>query len=154
MGFSGRYGGTAIPTRRQRCPTTCGWTAMAIVADHYGTDTGPMGREQDWPETSMWDIKMMAETLGLSPTVGTVEGGGLSACPLPAIVLIDHGRDRQRTGRKRRLMHFVVVFDVTADHVLLSDPGEGRAIEIPRWWFEEVWLGVAAVFGRSYGEAT
>ena len=147
MGLYERHGGTVIPTRRQRFPTTCGWTAVVIVADHYGTDAGPIGPEQDWAETSMWDIKMMSERLGLSPTVGTVEGGSLSACPLPAIVLIDHGRDHHRTGRKRRLTHFVVVFEMIADHVLFSDPGEGRAIEMPRWWFEQVWLGVAAVFG-------
>ena len=95
MGFYERHGGTVIPTRRQRFPTTCGWTAMVIIADHYGTDPRPMGPEQDWPEASMWDIKMM-----LRIPVKPITHSGRNRSPVP--VETDHPfRPKPITQSKR-----------------------------------------------------
>ena len=138
-----------IPTRRQRYSTSCGWAALAIVADYYGVDVSLLGPEERWAgePLRMLDIREMAENAGLHVVAGAVSS--LGACPVPALVLVDHGRDPYRTGPDRRLPHFLVVFAVTGDRVLFSDPAEGRILEMPRWWFERVWMGVAAVFGQG-----
>ena len=99
-------GAGRIPTKRQQYPTSCGWTAVAIVAEHYRADSTGMGPEERWAaeELSMWDIGELARSVGLDPVVGSVDVGNFTACPLPAIVLIDHGQDldRNRLQRNRK----------------------------------------------------
>ena len=139
-----------MPVRLQKYPESCGWAAAAIVTDYYGGDTERLGPEERWADRqlSMLDIKEATEAAGLRTTAGTVDD--LASCPLPAIMLVDHGRDPDREDPEGGHPHFVVVFAVTAERVLFSDPGEGRIIEMPRRWFERVWTGTAAVFNHQH----
>src|SRR5262249_8889381 len=82
--------------------------------------------------TSLKAICSAATELGLAARPIKAEAKDLDQMPMPAIV---HWQGN----------HWVVLYDVTADHVRVSDPAIGLR-RVPRKEFEGKWSGYGALF--------
>lgn len=126
----------SFPTVLQVDEMDCGAAALAIICRHFGRKVS-MARVRDAVHTaidgtSLLGIARGAESLGLSARTAKVSKSRLDTMSLPAIV---HWEDN----------HWLVVYDVDANHVWVSDPAKGRR-RLKRSEFEEKWSGYAAFF--------
>jgi HlyB family type I secretion system ABC transporter len=114
----------------------CGAASLAMVCRHYGRAVSLARIRQlvhtGLDGTSLKAICQGADELGLAARGVKASAANLEQMPLPAIV---HYQGN----------HWVVLYDVTASHVRISDPGLGRR-RLTREEFEEKWSGYAALF--------
>ncbi len=129
---------------KQRDATDCGPACLKYVAHRYGlrlsvpclrqlTATGPTG-------STVYALIEAARSLGFNAkgVKGPIEA--LPSVPLPAIahVLID-----------RRLLHYVVLIDWSAQRAKVMDPASGR---IEKWSgakFRDLWTGVLVLLAPA-----
>jgi len=115
--------------------TDCGAAALATLALHYRiaigleqmrelTGTGRLG-------TNLLGLQRAAEALGFSAKAIKAPYEALPRLPLPAIA---HVRDRDGAG------HFVVIYKVIKDSVLIGDPARG-VVKWSRADFCRDWTG-------------
>ena len=114
----------------------CGATSLAIVCRHFGRAIG-LARIRQLVHTSLDGASLRAicqgaNELGLPARAVKASPSNLHQMPLPAIVHWDGN-------------HWVVLYDVDATHVRISDPGTGKR-RITRAEFAEKWTGYAALF--------
>ncbi len=115
----------------QHDETDCGAAALAMIARHHGLrlsrgrlrDVAQVGREG----TSMFNLAAAAENIGFACRAVTTDYGHLSGLPLPAVA------HWQRS-------HFIVLYEVTATHVVAGDPAVG-IVTLVRAEFEQGWAG-------------
>ena len=117
----------------------CGAASLAIICRYLGRNVS-IARIRDAVHTavdgtSLLGIGRGAESLGLAVRTAKVSISRLDAMPLPAIV---HWEGN----------HWLVVYDVDAKHVRISDPALGRR-RLKRSEFESKWSGYAAFFART-----
>ncbi len=94
----------------------CGLACLVMIAGHHGyeTDLQSMRREHSITQkgSSLKSIIEIADSMHMAARPLRVELAGLAKVRLPAIVHYDFN-------------HFVVMTEVTADAVMLHDPGRG-----------------------------
>ena len=114
----------------------CGAASLAMVCRYYGRAVSLARIRQlvhtGLDGTSLRAICQGADELGLAARGVKASAANLEQMPLPAIV---HYQGN----------HWVVLYDVTSQHVRISDPGVGRR-RLTREAFEERWSGYAALF--------
>jgi ATP-binding cassette subfamily B protein len=117
----------------------CGATALAIVCRHFGKSISLARIRQlvhtGLDGTSLGAICRGAAELGLAARSVKASPAHLEQMPLPAIV---HWEGN----------HWVVLYDVDATHVRISDPGAGLR-RLSREEFEGRWSGYAALFDHA-----
>ncbi|MUL63872.1 hypothetical protein BOO86_05295 [Mycobacterium sp. CBMA 234] len=114
----------------------CGAASLASICRYYGRNVS-ITRVREAVHTaidgtSLLGIARGAEELGLEARTAKVSKTRLDEMPLPAIVHWDAN-------------HWLVLYDVGAEHVRLADPARGRR-KVKRSEFESKWSGFAAFF--------
>src|SRR5438132_7596500 len=124
---------------RQRDMMDCGAAALATVALHYRR---PIGLEQlrkltgtDLAGTNLLGLLRAAEKLGFSAKGVKGPYEALPQVPLPAIA---HVRTEEGLG------HFVVLYRVKQDGVVVADPGQGIGKQ-SREAFCQRWTGYVLI---------
>ena len=117
----------------------CGAASLAIVCHYYGRQVS-ISRVRDAVTTaidgtSLLGIARGAESLGLAVRTAKVSKSRLDSMPLPAIVHWENN-------------HWMVLYDVDAEHARVSDPARGRR-RLKRSEFESKWSGFAAFFAKT-----
>ena len=119
--------------------TDCGAASLAIICRYFGRKVSlPYVRQaasSGSDGTSLLGISRGAEQLGLAATTTKVSKARLDEMPLPAVL---HWEGN----------HWLVLYDVDAEHARISDPATGRR-RIKRSELEEKWSGYAAFFART-----
>ena len=136
-----------IPTIRQHDITDCGAACLYSVASHYGL-TLPISRIRQYAGTDRSGtnvLGMVEAATRLGFTAKGVRGapGCLDTIPKPAIAHV--------IVRKRALQHFVVIYEVTAKHVVVMDPSDGRVHRRVRDEFHGEWTGVLLLLAPGEG---
>jgi ATP-binding cassette, subfamily C, bacteriocin exporter len=125
---------------KQQDITDCGAACLISIAAHYKLRL-PIARVRQYASTDTKGTNVLgiieaATRLGFSAkgVKGTFES--LAKIPKPAIahVVVQGG-----------LHHFVVVYEVTATHVVLMDPADGKAHQLPHEAFKKQWTGVLVI---------
>jgi ATP-binding cassette subfamily B protein len=105
---------------RQEDQSGCGAAALATIALHYRR---PLGLQQmhdlagtDRVGTNLLDLLQAAEALGFSAKIVKGPFEALAGVPLPAVA---HVKTEEGLG------HFVVLYRVRRDSVVVADPGRG-----------------------------
>ena len=143
----GQFDGFTRPrTRIRRFPVVLqvdeagsGAASVAMICRYYGRKVS-MARVRDAVRTavdgtSLVGIRQGAESLGLAVRTAKVPATRLDDMPLPAILHVDNN-------------HWVVVYDVDAEHVRVADPAQGRQ-RLTRSDLESKWSGYAAFFAPT-----
>jgi ATP-binding cassette subfamily B protein len=117
----------------------CGAAAVAMVCRYFGREVSLARVRQavfaTADGTSLVGVAHGARTLGLQARTLKASKSRLDELPLPAIV---HWEGN----------HWIVLYDVDAEHVRVADPGRGRR-RIPRAEFLEKWSGYAACLAAT-----
>ena len=121
---------------RQVDEMDCGAASLAMVCEHFGRSVS-LARIRRLVHTSLDGTSLRAlctaaTELGLAARSVKTTPHSLDAMPLPAIV---HWEGN----------HWVVLYDVTEEHVRVADPSTGRR-RMLRTDFEQAWSGYAALF--------
>lgn len=114
----------------------CGAACLAMICRHHGRRIG-LARVRElartgFDGTSLSGLAEGGEQLGLATRRVKASRRNLDEMPLPAVLHWDRN-------------HWVVVYDVTDDHVRLADPAVGHR-RVDRDEFDEHWTGYAALF--------
>jgi ATP-binding cassette subfamily B protein len=117
----------------------CGAASLAMICRYHGRKVS-IARIRDSVHTaidgtSLLGIARGAESLGLAVRTAKVSNSRLDAMPLPAIVHWENN-------------HWLVVYDVDAERVRISDPARGSR-RLKRSEFESKWSGYAALFAHT-----
>ena len=128
-----------FPLLLQSDATDAGAVALAMICRYHGRKVS-MSYLRDAVHTaidgtSLMGIAQGAESLGLAVGTAKVSKSRLDAMPLPAIAHWENN-------------HWLVVYDVGAEHVRVADPAVGRR-RLPRSEFESKWSGYAAFFSPT-----
>lgn len=121
------------PVVRQYDQIDCGPAALLSVLRHHGGDASLVQVRElartDARGSTMLSLVQAAETLGFEASGAQGEYDDLRKETMPCIahVVVDE-----------RLNHFVVVYRIEEDGVLLGDPARGR-VRMPRAEFEKIW---------------
>lgn len=122
---------------KQRDITDCGAACIASIAAHYQLQL-PVSRIRQFAGTDKRGTNVLglieaAEKLGFQAKGAKGAIDSLSKIPLPAIahVILKNG-----------LHHYVVVYKVTATHIVYMDPGDGDTHKEKLDLFKEKWSGV------------
>ena len=124
-------------TYKQHDITDCGAACLASIASHYGLKV-PIAKIRQYASTDKKGtnvLGMIEAANKLQLTAKGVKGPfeSLSKIPLPAIAHV---------VKKEGLQHFVVIYKVTAKHIVVMDPGPGKIENIPHEEFKKEWTGV------------
>ena len=124
-------------TIKQHDITDCGAACLASIAAHYKL-LMPLARIRQMASTDQKGTNVLgmieaANRLGFQAkgVRGTFES--LAKIPKPAIAHVIV---------KEVLHHFVVIYEVTAKHVLVMDPGPGKMVKHTHEEFQKIWTGV------------
>ncbi len=115
----------------QHDETDCGAAALGMIARCHGLrlsrgrlrEVAQVGREG----TSMFNLAAAAESIGFACRAVTTDYGHLSGLALPAVA-------------HWQASHFIVLYEVTATHVVVGDPAVG-IVTLARAEFEQGWAG-------------
>ncbi|WP_186755603.1 peptidase domain-containing ABC transporter [Echinicola salinicaeni] len=134
FGVKRRYGRSEI---KQHDYTDCGAACMASIAAYYDLNM-PIAKirqmaSTDKKGTNVLGLIEAAQKLGFDAKGVKVDLNQLNKVPTPVIAHI---------VVKKMLHHYVVVFEVKEEDILLMDPAEGKLKRIPRKEFESLWTGV------------
>lgn len=145
-----------IPTVRQHDVTDCGAACLHSVARHYGLLL-PLARIRQYASTDRDGTNVLgmveaATRLGFAAKGVRGPFESLPRVPLPAIAHV---------VVRGALQHFVVVYRVTARHVVVMDPADGRVHRVSHADFRRGWTGVLVLLmpgeefrrGRQGGSA-
>lgn len=122
---------------KQRDITDCGAACITSIAAHYKLQL-PVSRIRQFAGTDKRGTNVLglieaAEKLGFQAKGAKGAIDSLSKIPLPAIahVILKNG-----------LHHYVVLYKVTATHIVYMDPGDGDSHKEKLDIFKEKWNGV------------
>ncbi len=120
---------------RQDDQSACGAAALATIALHYRRPLGLQQRHRlagiDRVGTNLLDLLQAAEALGFSAKAVKGPFEALAGVPLPAVA---HVKTEEGLG------HFVVLYRVRRDSVVVADPGCGIQ-RLSRDAFCRLWMG-------------
>lgn len=127
----------AKKTIKQHDVTDCGAACLASIAAHFKLNF-PIARIRQYAGTdkrgtNVFGLIKAAEKLGFDAKGVRGDFDSLFKIPKPAIAHI---------VIKERLHHYVVIYGVTKDHVLVMDPGKGKMDKIKHDDFKKEWTGV------------
>jgi len=122
---------------KQHDITDCGAACLASIAAHYGLNF-PIARIRQYAFTDKKGTNVLgmieaANKLGLDAKGVKGPFECLQNIPLPAVAHVIV---------KETLHHFVVIYKVTNDYILVMDPGEGKLIKKSNEEFKKEWTGV------------
>jgi ATP-binding cassette subfamily B protein len=126
-----------MPGVRQHDATDCAAACLASVALHYGRRV-PIARirqlaDTDRTGTNVLGLVEAASRLGFTAKGVRGTSESLEAIPLPAIAHVT---------RADGTHHFVVLYRVRRDALMVMDPRDGRTTRMGRKHFVETWSGV------------
>jgi ATP-binding cassette subfamily B protein len=133
-----------IPRVQQHDATDCAAACLKSVAAHYGR-TLTIARIRQYASTDLRGTN----ALGLVEAAGavgfTAKGvkgpvESLAKIPKPAIAHV---------VLQQRLAHFVVIYAVTATHVVVMDPADGLVHRRPLAEFAKAWTGVLVLLAPT-----
>jgi ATP-binding cassette subfamily B protein len=120
---------------RQNDQSGCGAAALATIALHYRRSLGLQQMRDlagtDRAATNLLDLLQAAEALGFSAKIVKGPLEALAGVPLPAVA---HVKTEEGLG------HFVVLYRVRRDSVVVADPGRGIQ-RLSRDAFCRLWTG-------------
>jgi ATP-binding cassette subfamily B protein len=122
---------------KQHDITDCGAACLASVARHYRLDV-PVSRIRqfagtDKDGTNVAGMIMAAKNLGLDARGVRGPFESLAKIPLPAIAHL---------VVRNVLHHYVVIYKVGKDKILIMDPADGKMHSKPNTIFQDEWTGV------------
>jgi len=126
-----------IVTFKQRDITDCGAACLASIAAHYGYRM-PISRirqlaSTDKKGTNVLGMIEAAEKLGFTAKGVKGQLESLIKIPKPAIAHI---------VVKEILQHYVVIYKVTKEHIIVMDPADGKIYKKKHEEFKKEWSGV------------
>jgi ATP-binding cassette subfamily B protein len=143
---------------KQHDITDCGAACLASVAAHYQLRV-PIARIRQYANTDKRGTNVLgmieaADKLGFQAkgVKGTSES--LKKIPLPAIAHVSLSPtssatnpvspERERVGDRRTsgLLHYVVIYDVSAKYIVVMDPADGKFSKKTHEEFSKIWTGV------------
>ena len=124
-------------TIKQHDITDCGAACLASIAAHFGLKF-PIARIRQYAFTDKKGTNVLgmieaANKLGLEAKGVKGPFECLQSIPLPAVAHVIV---------KETLQHFVVIYKVTKDYVLVMDPGDGKLHKKSNEEFKKEWTGV------------
>lgn len=128
-----------VPFIQQHDETDCGSACIAMIARYYGTKLG-LGRLRELTKmtvlgASIPNLIEASETIGFTAqVVRPTSVQMLGRVPLPAIAYV-------------KGYHYVVVWKVTGQHVIIGDPAVGTR-RLTHAQFEKDWVGTLAIVLR------
>ena len=122
---------------KQHDITDCGAACLASVAAHFGLEM-PISKIRQYAYTDKKGTNILgmieaAEKLGLSAKGVKGEFESLFKIPVPTIAHV---------VVKEVLHHFVVIYGVSAKHIEVMDPMDGKIHKISHEEFKKQWTGV------------
>ena len=125
---------------KQRDLTDCGAACLCSVAAYYKLRL-PVSKVRqfagtDRRGTNVLGLMEAAEKMGMQARGAKGNEESLTKIPLPAIVHL---------VVRDQLHHFVVLYKVTARHVVYMDPAEGKMIKRSKHAFLKEWSGVVVL---------
>ena len=135
-----------IPTSKQHDITDCGAACLASVAEHHGYKL-PMARIRQLASTDRKGTNVLG-MVEAATKLGFVAKGvkgpfeSLQRIPKPAIAHVIV---------RKALAHYVVIYELTKQHVVVMDPMDGRVHEWTHEEFREQWTGVLVLLVPSTG---
>lgn len=122
---------------RQHDISDCGAACLASISTYYGYQL-PIARIRQYASTDKRGTNVLglieaAEKIGF--TAKGVKGPfeNLGKAPLPAIAHVKTDKG---------LLHFVIVYKVIENHVVIMDPADGEIHHLPHEIFRNMWTGV------------
>jgi len=135
-----------IPRIRQHDVTDCGAACLLSVATYYGRRV-PIARIRQFASTDRQGtnvLGMVEAATKLGFVAKGVRGGpeSIGGIPLPAIahVVLDGA-----------LNHYVVIYAVRKDHVLVMEPRDGSVSKVTIESFRAQWTGVLIILSPAEG---
>ncbi len=127
----------AKKTIKQHDITDCGAACLASISAHYKLHF-PIARIRqyagtDKKGTNVFGLIKAAEKLGFDGKGVRGDFESLFKIPKPAIAHVIV---------KERLHHYVVIYGITKNHVLIMDPGKGKLEKRSHEVFKKEWTGV------------
>ena len=127
----------------------CGAACLASVAGHYKLKV-PMARIRQYAGTDKKGTNVLglleaAQKLGFQAKGVKGEPESLGKIPKPAIAHVIIRRVMNMAvlnGQAPELHHYVVIYKVTATHITVMDPGDGKYHKKPKEEFLKEWSGV------------
>lgn len=131
---------------KQHDITDCGAACLASVCAYYGLQF-PVSRIRqyaftDQKGTNLLGLMEAAHKLGMAAKGVRAKFEALQIVPKPVIAHIIV---------KEKLQHFVVVYKVTATHIVYMDPGSGRMHKKKNEEFQREWTGVLVLVEPERG---
>ncbi len=135
-----------IPGVEQHDASDCGAACLASVARHFGLRL-PIARVRQYAGTDERGTTLLgliegSEKIGLAARGVRGNVQSLDSIPLPAIAHVIRGGV---------LSHFVVIFQATANDLVVMDPKDGRATRVPKDVFAQEWTGALVLLGVREG---
>ena len=129
---------------KQRDVTDCGAACLASVAAYYELGVSIAKLRQwagtDRKGTSAWGLIKAAERLGMSGKGIKAMPGALNEIPLPAIVHVIVNE---------KLHHYVVVYGVSPEHLVIMDPANGTLEKRSKDDFLREWTGIVILLAPT-----
>ena len=127
----------------------CGAACLASVAGHYKLKI-PIARIRQFAGTDKKGTNVLgmieaAQKLGFQAKGVRGVPESLDKIPKPAIAHIIIKREMDMAvlnGQPIELHHYVVIYQVTATHITIMDPGDGKMHKKTREEFQKEWSGV------------
>ncbi len=129
---------------KQHDITDCGAACLASIAEYHNSKI-PISRirqlaETDKKGTNVLGLIKAAEKIGFSAkgVKGPIEA--LISIPTPAVAHVIV---------KKVLYHYVVIYKVTKDQVIVMDPGDGKIHRYSYSAWQKIWTGVLVLFAPA-----
>ncbi len=122
---------------KQHDITDCGAACLASITRFYGLET-PIAKIRQYASTDKKGTNVLgmieaAEKLGFDAKGVKGEFESLFRIPIPAIAHVIVNKE---------LYHFVVIYKVTAKHIEIMDPRDGKLQKVAHGDFKKQWTGV------------
>jgi len=127
-------------TIKQHDITDCGAACLASISAHYNLEL-PIARIRQYAGTDKKGTNVLglieaAEKLGFEAKGVRGDFESLSKIPKPAIAHVIV---------KKKLQHYVVIYEVTKSYIKVMDPGTGKLEKKTHAEFKEEWTGVLVI---------
>lgn len=129
---------------KQHDITDCGAACLASIAGHYGLHL-PIARIRQYAKTdrcgtSALGLKQAAIKMGFKAEGVQATMDALMSTAKPTIAHIT---------LENNLQHYVVVYNITSDHVVFMDPAKGEMDKVSKLKFKSMWSGVLLLLEPS-----
>lgn len=132
---------------RQRDQSDCGAACIASILRHYRSSI-PLSRIRQIASTDSRGTNALGLIQAFEKTGFRAKGIRCDAESLPHVPHPSIAHVSLENG----FQHFVVIYRVTRNHVLVMDPADGKTHRFSREYFQQIWCGIVilAAPGENY----